>query len=208
MTMTRATIFRAVSIAAFLLLHPRPTRAEEPRVLGRGDLQAFEAQLDKAVAEVSRPAPGIVLGRSEAARGYHLRGYGAVFVLSPRALPRSGDVIVIRRRPLPGGSVRIAPPQGGDGEEIAALEQEVLEFQQEAEQARQMAERDFERLTQDIRGRLAPPMAIRSAAPINAASPEPPPAAGAAPPPPAPAAAAPPAAPVTATPAGGPSSAG
>lgn len=201
MNMTRSTTVAAAATAAFLVLHSRPIRAEEPgaRVVGRGDLEVFEAQLDKAVAEVSRPAPGIVLGRSEAARGYHLRGYGAVFVLSPRALPRPGDVLVVRRRALPGGSARIeieshsegtgnpsedarrlaeqarqvlraskgtvAPPGFGGDEEIAALEQEVLEFQQEAELLRQMAERNFDRLTQDVRGRLAPPVPIWSAAP-------------------------------------------
>jgi hypothetical protein len=241
MTMTRATTFAGASLAAFLLLHPWPSRADEPvpRIVGRGDLEAFEAQLDRAVAEVSRPAPGIVLGRSEAARGYHLRGYGAVFVLSPRALPRPGDVLVVRRRVLPGGSARIEieshsegtgnPSEdarllaeharqalraskggvrspGGDGEEeIAALEREVLEFQQEAELARQMAERDFDRLTQDMRGRFAPPVPTWSAGPINAAAPpEPPPAPGAPGPPPAPPVAAPPAAPVAAAPASGP----
>ncbi len=50
----------------------------------RTDLEAVGVALDRAVLQVSRPSRP--LGRG-GARGYRLEGYGAMFVLTPRALP-------------------------------------------------------------------------------------------------------------------------
>ncbi len=186
------------ALAAALFL-PAAAGAQMAPV-AREALEQFEAQLDRAVGQVSRPATGVVLGRPESARGYHLPGYGAVFVLTPRVLPREGNVLAFRQRTSPqvsaqihietrvegpGGPdeeeaariaehvreilaaprndartfpVRVSPPaEEREAEELLAIEQQVLDFQREAEEARQNAEREFERISRDIRDRLAPP---------------------------------------------------
>jgi hypothetical protein len=191
---------RRVSSAALFaaLLLPAAATAETESALVRESLERFEAQLDRAVGQVSRPATGVVLGRAESARGYHLPGYGAVFVLTPRVLPREGNVMAFRQRTSPqvslhietrvegpGGPdeeagarladhvrqvlgapkngegsfpVRAVPPADGrEADELLAIEQQVLDFQREAEEARQSAEREFERISRDLRVRLAPP---------------------------------------------------
>jgi hypothetical protein len=131
----------------------------------RESIEALEARLDRAVSQVSRPAPGIVFGRAETARGYHLPGYGAVFVLTPRALPRESHLYVFSQRGAPpAGTARIrfrphsAASKGEDpeAEELLAIEEQVREFQREVEELRQSAERDFERFTRDLRGRFEP----------------------------------------------------
>lgn len=51
----------------------------------RTDLEAVGAALDRAVLQVSRPSRPVIVRNS--ARGYRLEGFGAMFVLAPRALP-------------------------------------------------------------------------------------------------------------------------
>lgn len=58
----------------------------QPSADPRSELAAFAAALDRAVARVSRPAASF-LPASPGSRGYHLKGYGAVFVMASRALP-------------------------------------------------------------------------------------------------------------------------
>lgn len=50
----------------------------------RTDLEAVGLALDRAVLQVSRPSRTLPRG---AARGYRLEGFGAMFVVTPRALP-------------------------------------------------------------------------------------------------------------------------
>ncbi len=50
----------------------------------RTDLEAVGVALDRAVMQVSRPSRPAARG---GARGYRLEGFGAMFVLTPRALP-------------------------------------------------------------------------------------------------------------------------
>jgi hypothetical protein len=60
-----------------------------PPVLSRGsraEMDGFAAALDAAVRRVSRPSPAMLAGR-EIPRAYRLPGFGALFVLPPRALP-------------------------------------------------------------------------------------------------------------------------
>ena len=193
----------ALLFAGVILVRP-PLAVAQRAPVAREALEALEASLDRAVGQVSRPAPGIVLGRAESARGYHLPGYGAVFVLAPRALPRGGSTYALQPRVAPGGRARPQfearverdggplPAAGENPEidEVLVIEQQVLEFQHEAEEARQTAELEFERLTRDLRNRLAvPPAGPRPAAPVVAPgtgaspiSPAPPPSALALPP--------------------------
>jgi hypothetical protein len=52
----------------------------------RTDLETLGLALDRAVLQVSRPSRTAALARG-GARGYRLEGFGAMFVLPPRALP-------------------------------------------------------------------------------------------------------------------------
>src|SRR5262249_36548780 len=83
-------------------LWPAVAGAGEAAGVARKEIEQLEAQLDQAVGKVSRPSAGIVVGRSEGSRGYHLPGFGAVFVLAPRALPQTGGVMVFTPRMPPG----------------------------------------------------------------------------------------------------------
>ncbi len=192
---SRATLVTALLLTGMALARPPFAEAQRATV-SREALEELEAFLDRAVAQVSRPAPGIVLGRAESARGYHLPGYGAVFVLAPRALFRGGSLLAIRPRTAPPGRGRVRPtfetrverdrtgkemaarehpvtdvanPATGESlevDEILAIEQQVLEFQRETEATRQSAEIEFERLSRDLRNRLAvSPAATKPAGP-------------------------------------------
>ncbi len=166
---SRAAFATAFLLSGVAVARPRIALAQRAPV-PREALEALEASLDRAVGQVSRPAPGILLGRAESARGYHLPGYGAVFVLAPRALPREGEVFAFRARKAPAGRARpqfqTRVERGGEQrvvspevDELLAIEQQVLEFQREAEEARQSAELEFERLSRDLHNRLAAPPA-------------------------------------------------
>ncbi len=132
--------------------------AAGPRSTGvsREGLEALEAQLDRAVARVSRPRAAHLLDAGSA-RGYRLPGYGMVFVLTPRALPGGADHLLELlepqrlkvRRPRPGAE-DVAP-------EIDALERQVIVLQQETELTRRAAEQEMDRIVQNVRIRLAPP---------------------------------------------------
>lgn len=77
----------AAPLPLLLALAVASSALAQPAADPRGELEAFAAALDRALASVSRPAFGAVLPASVASRGYHLKGYGAVFVVPPRALP-------------------------------------------------------------------------------------------------------------------------
>jgi len=128
----------------------------------RDELTSLEAHLERAVAEVSVPHAGLLLGRATASRGYRLPGYGIVFVLTPRALPGGQPAVYIfRGHGVPPG----APPGSHTGHdftnpedvELEALERQVLVLQHAAEAQRRAAEEDHERMVRDIRVRLAGP---------------------------------------------------
>jgi hypothetical protein len=180
-----------LAVAAPTLLH-----AGETGTVPRSEIEALEAHLDQAVAKVSRPSVGIVVGRAEGSRGYHLPGFGAVFVLAPRALPRPRGVMVWSQEIPPGAVIQLDSPPGpadptrqgsrppndrrrirvrsgppvpldpDQARQIAEIEAEVAAFQQEAEQARLVAERELEQLAIDVQVMLGP------SAPVPPTSPE------------------------------------
>jgi hypothetical protein len=165
---------------------PSLAHAGEAGTVPRNEIEALEAQLDQAVAKVSRASVGIVVGRAEGSRGYHLPGFGAVFVLAPRALPRPRGFVVWSQEMAPGAVIQVDPPPAPDdptrqgsrppnerrririrsgppvpldpdqARQIAAIEAEVAAFQEEAEQARLVAERELEQLALDVQVMLAP----------------------------------------------------
>jgi hypothetical protein len=57
----------------------------------------MEAILDKVVRKVSEPSAAPFLGVTGASHAYRLAGYGALFVVPPRALPRRGRVVIVRK---------------------------------------------------------------------------------------------------------------
>jgi hypothetical protein len=102
------------SLVVLSLLWPAVAGAGEPGV-PRSEIEQLEAQLDQAVGKVSRPSAGIVVGRGEGSRGYHLPGFGAVFVLAPRALPRTGGMMVFTPGMPPGAVIELSESApGGD----------------------------------------------------------------------------------------------
>jgi len=74
-----------IAVAASLLA-PGPASSQAVRDSARSEMDGFAAALETAVRKVSRPSPAMLVGR-EGARSYRLSGFGAVFVLAPRALP-------------------------------------------------------------------------------------------------------------------------
>jgi hypothetical protein len=189
---------RAARLAAALAIVPVAAGAEE-RVPPREDLERFEWALDRAVRKVSRPSAAPILGGAEACRGYHISGYGALFVLAPRALP-------LRQRsahespPQPPVLLSPAPPAprpvasrdteprrpGAPGdkpsarEDLLALEAQVAAQHRAAETSREEAELAMEelhrRLVSSMLGEQPPLIPIPSAPGAPAAqSPHPPP---------------------------------
>lgn len=159
-------------VAVFLLL-PLAAAADDAGP-SRADLERFEWALDRAVRKVSRPSAAPILGGAEACRGYHINGYGALFVLAPRALP-------VRQR-----SARESPPRLGadpappalrarlarveaqrrrvrdrgkesEREQLLALEAQVAALQRAAETAREEAELAMEETTRELHRRLISP---------------------------------------------------
>ena len=65
---------------------PGPPNPPNPSGGSRAEMDGFAAALDAAVRRVSRPSPAMLAGR-EIPRAYRLPGFGALFVLAPRALP-------------------------------------------------------------------------------------------------------------------------
>lgn len=150
--------------ASFALPAQRRSAAEAPETrprpvaVTREALASLEAQLDRAVDRVSLPRVAGLLAR-DAARGYRLPGYGVVFVLTPRALPREGrDVLVhVTPRQHPTRTRRPEVKDEGGPREIETLERHVVILQNETEQARQAAEQDMERIVHELRMRLGGP---------------------------------------------------
>ena len=185
--MIRRRVLLLLTVALGALRRSGRPGGQEPRA----DLEAMEAILDQAVAKVSRPSVHVVLGGREAARGYRLKGVGAVFVLPPRSLPgpERDRVFVFQ-----GGSERprvVVRRLAEEHErELAAIEVQVESLQREADLAQRDAERAFEQLQRNVRIRSVqrvvgpgaavpePPSAPRPPVPpeAGAAAPEPPPA--------------------------------
>src|SRR5262245_27434198 len=183
------------SLVVLSLLWPGVAGAGESAGVPRSEIEQLEAQLDQAVAKVSRASVGIVVGRAEGSRGYHVPGIGAVFVLAPRALPRTRGVVAWSQEIAPGSTVIQIQPVPADGpatagtpppdrrrlrirtgphavpldpdqaRQIAELEAQASEFQREAELARLLAEREFEQFAMDVQVMLEPPPSPVAAAP-------------------------------------------
>jgi hypothetical protein len=158
---------RGRACLASLLLFPLAAAAADS-VPPRDDLERFEWALDRAVRKVSRPSASPVLGGAEACRGYHLNGYGALFVLAPRAFP-VGSRSARKVRParavasppaLPARleadlpKTREAARGASAREELLALESQVAALQREAEKAREEAELAIEETTRELNRRL------------------------------------------------------
>ena len=74
----------ALLVTALAAGHSFAAPEVAPRI-PRAELENLQASVESAVTRVSRPA-GLMFGRPS--RAYHLKGYGAIVVLAPRALPR------------------------------------------------------------------------------------------------------------------------
>jgi len=168
-------------------------RAERPTPSVRQQIESLEAHLDIAVARVSVPHAGMLIGRSDTTRGYRLPGYGVLFVLAPRALPGEHAVYVLRRGPgHPGAAPPRVPPDhrpsaeawespsddlAWQPERVEEIERQVVVLQHVAEAERRAAEEDMERIMSKVRIRLAgpssPPPGPGAQAAVAAADPPP-----------------------------------
>jgi hypothetical protein len=147
---------RGVVVAAIAALLPAsvPARSEEPAD-PRGDLEALAAVLESAVARVSRPSAAPFLGGAEACRGYRLRGYGAVIVVPPRALPQRGNVLVFGGHAAPGTIVHWsqgAPAPVAPGESVEDTLAE-LQAQQRLIESEIQSQQDGRKRTREARQR-------------------------------------------------------
>jgi hypothetical protein len=185
---------------------PKPQTPKPEPPPARESLETLEARLDRAADRVSLPHAARLLGRAELARGYRLPGYGLVLVLTPRALPGGeGRFYVIGRnakprrvhgepRPKVAGQTVVVKIDDSDSDGLETFERQVLVLQHETEAARLAAEEEMDRITRDVRVRIAPPPPPDAPAPPPA--PEAPEAPLAPAPPEAPASPLPPAPPV------------
>jgi hypothetical protein len=167
-------IFRQSPVLVLLTLFPALLAAGEQAPNPRADLQAAQAALDQAVAEVSRPSVHFVLGGREAARGYRVKGVGAFFVLPPRALPTRdrGGLVVFDRRVPPALAHKLSKEQE---RELRAMQAQVEAMQREAEAAQREGERALENLERNVRIRLVAPGAPQAPVPPTPPeAPEPP----------------------------------
>jgi hypothetical protein len=195
-------------LLAALVLLPLSAAAEETPP-PRDDLERFEWALDTAVRKVSRPSAAPILGGAAACRGYHINGYGALFVLAPRALPvrqrsaHESPPRVAVATPAPALRARLEkldaerrrkarhPGENESArEDLLALEAQVAALQRAAETAREEAELALEETTRELHRRL---LSSTLGAPETPPPPSPPPgvpleapAAGQLPPPPVP----------------------
>ena len=144
------------------------TRRARPLAPDREELASLELHLEHAVAAVSVPHAGLLLGRTNASRGYRLPGYGIVFVLTPRALPGVERAVFVFRGRTAGTPAHvdvhshggaIVDVTGTEVEQIEALERQVLILQHSAAAQRRAAEEDHERIVRDVRIRLFGPTA-------------------------------------------------
>ena len=144
----------------------KPAPQEQPDPV-RDGLETLEARLDRAVDRVSLPHAARLLGRAEVARGYRLPGYGLVLVLTPRALPGDEGQVYFLGPGKP-RRMRVDKRQKGttqtvvvnidDSDGLETFERQVLVLQHETEAARLAAEQEMDRIAQDVRVRIAPPL--------------------------------------------------
>jgi len=169
------------------LLALTPAGAEDPPS-PRADLERFESELDRAVRKVSRPSGGPLLAGAEGCRGYHLSGYGALFVLAPRALPvRPRAAHESTPQPGPGAIApalrdrlertarsRTASPAAREAaEELLAVEAHALALQRAAEATREEADAAMETTMQELHRRLVSSTLGTPESPLPAAPPVP-----------------------------------
>jgi hypothetical protein len=91
----RASSLPVGVVGALCALAPGLSLGQPPSDV-RSEIDAFAAALDAAVKRVSRSSPVMLAGR-EGARGYRVPGFGALFVLPPRALPSASPRALAER---------------------------------------------------------------------------------------------------------------
>jgi hypothetical protein len=192
MSVTGLRLARHLALGVLVTL---PTVAAAQDASPRADLERFEWELDRAVRKVSRPSAAPILGGAEACRGYHINGYGALFVLAPRTLPvrpRSAHESPPQPAvapPPPALRARLEkaeaerrrkarmPSDKETADDLLALEAQVAALQRAAETAREEAEVALEETTRELHRRLiastlgAPEMPLPPGAPATPAAP-------------------------------------
>jgi hypothetical protein len=113
----------AACLLALTLLPTAVARSEESGD-ARRDMDLMEATLDRVVRQVSNASASPFLGATEASRAYHLPGYGTLFVIPPRVLPRTGKVMIVRKEGPDGSLIEwssdVAPNEANEASEAMA----------------------------------------------------------------------------------------
>jgi hypothetical protein len=138
--MTPRIVFALALVAAGgrpLPAQPPPVRTSSPSEHARAELDDLRSALESAVGRADRV--GLLPGARGAGRAYRLKGYGAVLVLSPHALPARR--IVLRPRGAPDTEAVRAVMQARRG-----LEQSLARAT--SSEMRQEIQRSLERLRQ------------------------------------------------------------
>jgi hypothetical protein len=164
-------------IPALLLAAPQAPAADTPR----RELARAEQILYERVEQVSRTSAMHLLGMGETCRAYHVKGIGAFFVLAPRALPiPPGTQIVLwgtgpmlpdpPPRPIDSDARKANQKEAARREaEVKAIEDQVREFQREAQRAREEAERLMDHQIEEMQkfqGRAGSVPAVAPVAPV------------------------------------------
>ncbi len=121
--------------------------AGAPQPGPREEIEALAQRLEQAVRQVSVPSSEPLLGVDEA-RGYYVPGIGAVFVVPPRAVPRTARVLLL----APGGpTVVVESPD--DQAELEALlgPDEARRVSAGRRRASGAHERELDRRTEEFR---------------------------------------------------------
>jgi len=161
---------RALAVT-LVLLGTSPAAADGPAPKSpRPELESLAERLDEAVNLVSHASVSL-LG-VDVSKGYYQTGVGAFFVVPPRAIPlprRTGSLPESEAHARQASEqghhefrleiTRVAraqrPEESLDRErQIRIVEQQADAFQREAERVRQLAERELDDVTREVRDRL------------------------------------------------------
>lgn len=145
-----------LSTACCLLLASR--LAAQDATNPRPELDGLASALDTAIRRVSLPSVEPLLG-AERARGYYVAGFGAMFVVPSRSIPRDTHLLVLRRGNAPalGGMPDELPDYAeleailGAADARRLLEQRRLEEEARREVARTARTRRLQSRDQELR---------------------------------------------------------
>jgi hypothetical protein len=149
---------RFARLLVAMALVPAPFARSEETSEARRDMELMEATLDRVVRQVSSTSASPFLGAAEASRAYRLPGYGMLFVIPPRVLPRPGRVMIVRKDGSDGSLVEWssgAPPSDPMERATSKLRNEERRIERELEtqarsRSRQSREKELRAIEEQV----------------------------------------------------------